>query len=100
MSLAIIVRPEAELDISDAYIWYESKSPGLGAQFIDAIDEALLLASRSPEIFPKAHRSTRRALIRRFPYGIFYTIEAERIVVLAVMHTARHPARWQQRSKS
>ncbi|MDP1605654.1 MAG: type II toxin-antitoxin system RelE/ParE family toxin [Rhodocyclaceae bacterium] len=99
MSLGLIVQPEAELDIKDAHAWYEARSPGLGAQFLDAIDEALLLVSREPKIFQRVHRSVRRALIHRFPYGIFYTIEPNRIVVFAVMHTARHPAKWKQRSK-
>ncbi len=98
MSLGVIVRPEAELDINDAYAWYEERSSGLGAQFLGAIDEALLLASREPEIFQRVHLSVRRALIHRFPYGIFYTIEPGRIVVLAVMHTARHPSKWKQRA--
>lgn len=98
MSLGIIVRPEAELDISEAYDWYEERSSGLGAQFLGAIDEALLLASREPEIFQRIHRSVRRALVHRFPYGIFYTIEPNEIVILAVMHTARHPSKWKQRS--
>lgn len=99
MSLDLIVRPEAELDIKGAYTWYEERSPGLGAQFIDEIGESLVLVAREPEMYQKVHRSLRRALIRRFPYGIFYTIEITRIVVLAVMHTARHPSKWKQRAK-
>ena len=98
MSLGIIVQPEAQLDINDAYVWYEERLSGLGAEFLDAIEEALLLASRDPEIFQRVHRSMRRALIHRFPYGIFYTIEPGRMVVLAVMHTARHPSKWKQRA--
>jgi toxin ParE1/3/4 len=99
MSLDLIVRPEAELDIKDAYVWYDERSQGLGEQFLGAIDKALLLVVREPELFQRVHRSVRRALIHRFPYGIFYTIEPNRIVVFAVMHTARHPSRWKQRTK-
>jgi toxin ParE1/3/4 len=99
MSLGLIVQPEAELDIKEAHTWYEARSSGLGEQFLGAIEEALLLVSREPQIFQKVHRSVRRTLIRRFPYGIFYTIEPGRIVVLAVMHTARHPDKWKQRAE-
>jgi toxin ParE1/3/4 len=99
MSLGLIVQPEAELDINDAYAWYEERSPGLGEQFLGAVDNAPVLVTREPEIFQRLHRSVRRALIHRFPYGIFYTIEPNRIVVFAVMHTARHPSRWKQRAK-
>ena len=99
MNFDLIVRPEAELDIKDAYAWYEERSPGLGAQFVVEIDESLVLIAREPEMYQKVHRSLRRALIHRFPYGIFYTAETNRIVVLAVMHTARHPSKWKQRAK-
>lgn len=99
MSPGLIVRPEAELDIKDAYTWFEERMPGLGAQFIVAVDEAMMLVSREPEIFQKVYRSLRRALIHRFPYGIFYTIEPNGIVVYAVMHTARQPSKWKQRAK-
>ncbi|MBL0716858.1 MAG: hypothetical protein JJV89_02305 [Desulfosarcina sp.] len=45
------------------------------------------------------HRHTRRARIHRFPFGIYYRIEEESLVVVAVMHGSRHPKRWQQRTK-
>lgn len=98
MSLEIIVRPEAELDIKDAYTWYEERTPGLGARFVAAVDEALALVSREPEIFQKVYRSLRRALIHRFPYAIFYVIKPDGIAVLAVMHTARQPSKWKKRA--
>jgi len=99
MSPGLIVRPEAELDIKDAYTWYEERMPGLGAQFLAAVDEAILLVSREPELFQKVYRSLRRALIHRFPYGIFYKFESNSIVVLAVMHTARQPSKWKLRAR-
>lgn len=99
MTFDLIVRPEAELDIKDAFAWYEERSFGLGAQFLAEIDQALLLMAREPDIYQKVHRSVRRALTHRFPYGIFYVVEPNRIVVLAVMHTARHPSKWKNRAK-
>ena len=99
MSLGLIFQPEAELDIEDAYAWYEVRSPSLNEQFLGAVGKALVLVTREPEIFQRVHHSVRRDLIHRFPYGIFYTIEPNRIVVCAVMHTARHPSRWKHRAK-
>ena len=72
------------------------KVPGLGVRFIVAVDEAMTLISREPELFQKVHRSLRRVLVRRFPYGIFYIVEPNAIAVLAVMHTARHPSKWKK----
>lgn len=99
MSPGLIVRPAAELDIKDAYTWFEERMPGFGAQFLTAVDEAMLLISREPEIFQKVYRALSRALIHRFPYGIFYTIEPNGIVVHSVMHTARQPSKWKQRTR-
>jgi plasmid stabilization system protein ParE len=41
----------------------------------------------------------RRSLIRRFPYSLLYRVDADEIVVLAVMHQKRHPAYWLSRKQ-
>jgi plasmid stabilization system protein ParE len=51
----------------------------------------------SPELFPVLSRDVRRVLVNRFPYGIYYRIESEEIIVFAVMHAARDPRVWQTR---
>jgi plasmid stabilization system protein ParE len=94
----IIVRPEAEEDIKDAFLWYESQSPGLGTEFFRCIDASFSLISRNPELFAKIYQQIRRVLVRRFPYGIFYIFDNANIIILAVMHISRHPRRWQNRS--
>ena len=93
----LIIRPEAESDIQEACAWYEDKSKGLGADFIRCIDAALSLIQRSPELYAQVHKNIRRALIRRFPYGIFYIAEVDKIIVLAVLHVKRNPKHWQKR---
>ncbi|MCH9010466.1 MAG: type II toxin-antitoxin system RelE/ParE family toxin, partial [Chloroflexi bacterium] len=55
------------------------------------IEEVLDKVERSPEQYPVIHRGVRRALIRRFPYGIFYLLKEETIVVVAVFHGSRDP---------
>jgi len=40
----------------------------------------------------------RRALTRRFPYAVYFSVEGETIVIVAVLSTARDPAAWQRRS--
>jgi plasmid stabilization system protein ParE len=52
----------------------------------------------NPELFPVVHRQTRRALLRRFPYGLYYRIVNDQIVVVACMHGRRDPRQWQSRS--
>ena len=96
MSYSLILRQEAEKDLVEAYKWYEEKVPGLGSDFLTVIERALELIQENPARFPVIYRNVRRALMHRFPYGIFYFMEGERIIVLGVMHTARNPAKWRK----
>ena len=52
-----------------------------------------------PERFPVVHLTCRRALLRRFPYAIYYVAAAESVSVVACMHARRDPRRWQERAK-
>ena len=81
--------PEAEQDIAEAYAWYEGHRHGLGAEFIDCVDACLHEVCRVPERHAKVHKEYRRALVRRFPYGIFYEYANEAVIVYSVFHTSR-----------
>ncbi len=97
MKLELLIRPEAERDIEDAYKWYESKRVGLGSDFLLCLEEGLAKIQRNPETYAMAHRNMRRFLIRRFPYGIFYLVDKGLLVVLAVLHARRDPQTLQSR---
>lgn len=98
MKHMIYIRPEAEHDLKEAYAWYEAQIPGLGADFLLHVDAQLKSLQRSPLQNPVVHQEVRRCLIRRFPYSIFYIVEDERVVVLAVFHAKRDPKARQTRS--
>lgn len=98
MSLRVDLRPEAEADIEEAATWYEAQREALGDEFLDEMLSVFDTISDNPNLFPIVHRDTHRALIHRFPFGIYYRIEDESIVVVAVMHGSRHPRRWQKRT--
>jgi len=98
VNYSISIRPDAEIDIEDAAIWYEQQRNGLGNDFLDEVQNALRKMSENPYLYPIVHRNTRRTLIRRFPFAIYYLIEQDSLVVIAVMHGSRHPKRWQQRT--
>lgn len=97
MSRRLVVRPEAERELADAFDWYEERVPGLGSEFLRCIDAVLSAVRRNPRQFPQVHRSVRRALTRRFPYAVFFVDDEERIAVLAVFHAKRDPQQWQER---
>jgi plasmid stabilization system protein ParE len=93
----VFFRAEAEADIETAASWYEKQCSGLGNQFLNEILDMCNKIAGNPNSFSVIHRETRRAVIRRFPFGIYYRIAQESIIVIAVMHGSRHPKRWQQR---
>nr|VFJ96960.1 MAG: Plasmid stabilization system protein ParE [Candidatus Kentron sp. H]VFJ97570.1 MAG: Plasmid stabilization system protein ParE [Candidatus Kentron sp. H]VFK03006.1 MAG: Plasmid stabilization system protein ParE [Candidatus Kentron sp. H] len=92
------LRPEAEADIEEAARWYERQRDGLGDEFLDEASTTLAAISDNPSLYPVVHGNIRRALIHRFPFGMYYRVEEETIVVVAVMHGSRHPRRWQKRT--
>ncbi len=99
MKYNLIVRPEAEQDIEEAFGWYEDRISGLGQEFLRSIDAAFAQLSRSPGTYPAIYRNIRRVLIRRFPFGVFYFISEEKIIVLAVLHARRDPRLWEKQKR-
>jgi len=97
MSRRLIVRPEAEAEMTDAFDWYEDRVPGLGSEFLLCVDAAFNAILRSPQQYPRAHKIVRRALTRKFPYEVLFVEDDERVVVLSVFHAKRNPKRWQDR---
>ena len=79
-----IFRPAAAADVEDAYRWYEAQRTGLGEEFLAAVGAAMASMAANPEQFPVLHRETRRALLQRFPYGLYYRIISDQIVVWRV----------------
>jgi plasmid stabilization system protein ParE len=94
----ILVRPAAAADIEDAFLWYEAQRPRLGDDFRVELQAAFERVAGDPALYQVVHRNTRRALLRRFPYGVFYRVYPEVIVVVAVMHGRRDPRRWRSRT--
>ncbi|MUG94367.1 type II toxin-antitoxin system RelE/ParE family toxin [Scytonema sp. UIC 10036] len=98
MTYQLTISPEAELDIQDAFEWYEQRNSGLGSEFVRAVDSCFALIGRNPLAYPIVYRQVRRALIRRFPYGIAYVVEDDVITIIACFHAKRDPKKWQQRN--
>jgi plasmid stabilization system protein ParE len=94
VTLAVRVRRRAELDIDEAYAWYESRIPGLGDGFLRAVDACFARIARDPEAHVVAYGRVRRARLHRFPYGVYYVIREREIDVLAVYHGRRQPRRF------
>lgn len=94
----VVVRPAAEADIEDAFHWYDEQRAGLGKEFRAELRVAFDAISKDPLLSRVLHRNTRRYLVRRFPYAIYYRVFPDRVVVVACMHGRRNPRRWQSRN--
>jgi plasmid stabilization system protein ParE len=91
VSLPIIFRPIARLEMDDAMGWYQKQKEGLEAEFKDAVDQLLERIAAAPLRFGPVRGEIRRALLRRFPYAIHFVPEPNAVIVLAVFHTKRDP---------
>lgn len=87
----------AQGDIADASEWYDTQRKGLGTRFIDAVDRVLARVGDNPMQFPAVHASARRALVGRFPYGIYFELTAEYVRVIAIVHLKQEAQAWRRR---
>jgi len=87
----------ARQEVRDAAEYYETQAKGLGVDFLDKINAAVLDVRENSERWPIIEQNIRRRLICRFPYCLLYRVEADEVVVLAVMHLSRHPNYWTHR---
>ena len=79
--------------------YYNQQVPGLGDAFVDEVEAGVRAILDGPEVWRVVEDNVRRYLIRRFPYGIYYTIEEDLVVIWAVKHLHRDPDYWQHRRK-
>ena len=92
-----VVRAAAAADIQRAYEWYERQRGGLGEEFLAEVRASMDAVLSIPGAFPILHRETRRALVHRFPYGLFFRVANDVVVFVACYHTRRAPASWKRR---
>jgi plasmid stabilization system protein ParE len=85
----VLVRRKAKADIRRAAKWYKYQREGLGKEFVAEVDAAIGRIQANPEQYEVVHREIRHAILRRFPYGIFYRIQTVKISVFAVLHLKR-----------
>ena len=91
--------PEAEQEMIEAALYYQSQALGLGVDYLAEVEHAVHSIATSPHTWPILQGDLRRRLIRRFPYGVLYRIEPEEIVIVAIAHMRKKPGYWMNRVK-
>ncbi|XXT24244.1 type II toxin-antitoxin system RelE/ParE family toxin [Sorangium sp. So ce429] len=96
MTRPILVRVDAQVELDEAAVWYEQRRPGLGIEFVRAIEVALDAIAEAPESWPRwqAGYSYRKYVLRRFPFVMFFTAEGAEIQIVAFAHAKRRPGYW------
>lgn len=89
----------ARLEFDEAKEFYEIEQPGLGTQFDEQIKHSLLRIQQYPQAWPPERKEIRRYIVHKFPYKILYSIQGDKIAVLAFAHLHRQPDYWVDRLK-
>ena len=98
MSLPVIFRPVAQMELDDALAWYKRQRDGLEQEFMAVVDQLLARISATPLRFAPVRGDIRRALLPCFPYASHFVPEQNGIIVLAVFHVRRDPRHLEGRS--
>ncbi len=93
----VIYTEEAGDEVAESYTWYESREPGLGEDFLRCVEACVFNIRRHPHIHPIAVEEFRRALVRRFPYEVFYELAPDTLMIYSVFHCSQDPQIWRKR---
>ncbi len=92
MTYNIVLSELAQIEITAIKDWYDEKSPQIGMDFILTIEDTFARIAANPDIYPVIlFKKFRRALMRRFPYAIYFRVEGSEIKISAVFHHRRAP---------
>ncbi|MBV8782541.1 MAG: type II toxin-antitoxin system RelE/ParE family toxin [Phycisphaerae bacterium] len=89
--------PEALKEFESAAQFYTQRQTDLGLRFIESVEAALNELCESPYRWPFLEQDVRRYLVHVFPYAVLYSIDSDRVLILAIMHCSRRPSYWRHR---
>ena len=91
MPARVIYKAAAQAEIEEAFAAYEAERTGLGADFLGEIARVESHLLSNPALYQRIEGDMRRAVMRRFPYGVFYVVDGEQVSVLGCLHLHRDP---------
>ena len=93
MTFSLEITTEANLEIVEAYVYYEEKQAGLGERFLKQLDKYFIKILQTPKHYAVKRKPYREAFIRKFPFLIIYEVTEEKIIVYSVFNTSRNPTK-------
>ncbi|MCP4698563.1 MAG: type II toxin-antitoxin system RelE/ParE family toxin [Gammaproteobacteria bacterium] len=92
MSFPIKYSSRAQQDVRQALAWYKKQRKGLEADFLNCLEDTIARIQQHPELYPKPYKmKLQRALLRRFPFSVYYRVENEIIYIFAVFDNRQNP---------
>ena len=91
MSYILEVKDEANLEIIEAYLYYEEKRTGLGEEFLEHLNSYFDRITENPEHIPQKRKPYREVFIKRFPFLIIYETTKREVIVYSVFNTWQNP---------
>lgn len=98
MKLPVVLRYEAQDEFDEAFDYYESARAGLGVDFAARVQQVFDRISANPQLHAVVFADVRKAVVKRFPYCVYYRSHPTHVEVLAVFHSRRDPSIWQGRA--
>ncbi len=91
MNYNVLILSEAELDIDEAFVWYELNQIGLGKRFYESVDKSVRFISERPLSCAEIYNGLRRYVIKKFPYGVYFRVNLDKkeIQIVGVIHFRR-----------
>ncbi len=86
----------AQTELQEAIEFYEAVENGLGANFLEEVEDTVERIVRHPHAWAPISRRTRRCRTSRFPFGLFYQVRSDEILIVSVMDLRRDPKRWEK----
>jgi hypothetical protein len=97
MIFEVIVRSFAEKDIRKSFDWYEFQRLNLGNEFLDEVSKGVSVIKSNPFVFQIRYKETRIGYINKFPFGIHYIVEKNKVIILGVFHFKLSNSKWMNR---
>ena len=88
----------AEEEMSEAAIFYNTKSPGLGRDFLADVQQAIDRLRVYPEAGVEVADGLRSTLLRQFPFTLIYSLESDGLLIVSVAHQRRRSGYWRSRT--
>jgi plasmid stabilization system protein ParE len=101
MTFQVVFKREAEAELDEAIVWYDSQTDGVGQKFSREVHATLRQATKDPQRFPFAGPTTQKIKMFGWPYSIYFTLleDSAQLIVVSVFHGSRNPAELRRRLK-